>query len=192
MGKSTAVNLLVDLGIPAVDTDNLARRLTERGSEGLAAIAGEFGPEFLDSGGNLDRRALANLVFNDSGARLRLEGILHPRIQAAWKEAIDGWRNEGAALGAVIIPLLFEKGYAAEFFLTVAVGCTADTQRRRLRDRGWTELEIHRRRAAQLPEEEKFRLADIVVWTEGSLDLHREQWRRVLARDDVSNATLGS
>lgn len=180
MGKSAAALLLVELGVPTIDTDHLARQLTVPGSEALLEIASAFGAGVIDGMGKLDRAALADLVFSDPPALQRLEEILHPRIHRQWRRLVDQWRREGSSIGAVVIPLLFEKGYGKEFDATVAVCCTDSTQRTRLAGRGWSDSQAALRIAAQLPSEEKVRRADVMIWTEGSLALHREQWRRVV------------
>ena len=182
MGKSAAATLLGALGVPVVDTDELARRLVERGSPALAEITEAFGPEAIDPEGSLRRQWLARLVFADTAARGRLEQILHPRIAVAWRGEVGRWRDEGRQIGAVIIPLLFEKGYEAEFDAVVCVACSAETQRQRLRGRNWSEDEIKARAAAQLPVNDKAARSRFVVWTEGGLPAHARQWERILRR----------
>lgn len=180
MGKSTAAAWLQGQGLPLVDTDDLAREVVVPGSPGLAEIVAVFGEGMLLGDGSLDRSAMAARVFTDPGDRLRLEAILHPRIQASWHGTVARWRAEGHTFGFVVIPLLFEKGYAGEFNATVTVACTQASQHRRLQERGWTEAQRSGRLAAQLPVEEKIRLASHVVWTEGSRQAHARQWRRLL------------
>lgn len=180
MGKSTAGSILQRLRIPIIDTDQLARDLTAPGQETLGEIATAFGNGVLESSGALNRPKLADLVFRDPAALRRLEAILHPRIQAQWRARAAAWRADGAPVGVVIIPLLHEKGYAGEFDATVCVACSTGTQQERLRERGWNPEEIARRSAAQLPVGEKLVRSRFVVWTEGRLTVHEEQWRRIL------------
>ncbi|SVC57380.1 uncharacterized protein METZ01_LOCUS310234, partial [marine metagenome] len=79
MGKSTSAELLAKRGAKVSDSDQLARELVEPGQPALAEIAGAFGDDALREDGSLDRAKMAALVFNDSTAREKLEGILHPR-----------------------------------------------------------------------------------------------------------------
>lgn len=181
MGKSTAARLLSGWGHRVVDTDDVAREVVRPGEPALAEVREAFGPGSLLPDGTLDRGWLAGRVFAEAGARARLEAILHPRIRAAWKARVAGWRSEGCRLGAVIIPLLFETGAEGEFDATVCVACGAASQRVRLRERGWTEEHLERRVAAQMPVEEKMRRSDFVLWTEPPVAEHEAQWRRVLA-----------
>src|SRR3712207_6871198 len=82
-GKSTVAALLRDLGAVVVDSDRLAREVVAPGTRGLAAVVEAFGPEVLTATGELDRAAMADLVFTDEAARRRLEGIVHPLVHEA-------------------------------------------------------------------------------------------------------------
>ncbi len=182
MGKSAAATLLAAQNVPVVDTDDLARQLVAPGSQALSEIRTMFGPDSIGPDGTLERRWLAQRVFSDPVARGHLEQILHPRIAAAWRAEVERWRRDGTATGAVVIPLLFEKGYGPEFDAVVCVACSGGTQRHRLRERGWSEEQIEARNSAQLDVPEKVSRSRFVVWTEGSLQAHAGQWRRVLDR----------
>lgn len=181
MGKSTAESLLVERGLPVIDTDHLARVVVEPGQPALAEIRAQFGEEFVNPEGNLRRDALAKLVFADSERRQQLESILHPRIRSLWMDGIDEWRLAGVALGAVVIPLLYETDAAPSFDATVCVACSAQLQQERLRARDWDDEEVQHRIAAQWPVDEKLAAADYVVWTDGDLMAHGAQWERVLS-----------
>lgn len=87
----------------------------------------------------------------------------------------------GVPLVAVVIPLLFEKGYADGFQDVIAVGCTDATQRQRLRARGWDDSQIEARVGSQWPTARKMAAASRVVWNEGTPEVHAAQWERLLA-----------
>jgi dephospho-CoA kinase len=179
MGKSACAAALVKTGIHLVDTDHLAHDLTQPGRPALAEISSAFGASIVDGSGRLDRGSLAHIVFGDASARQRLEGILHPKITAAWTSEVDRWRAAGAPLGVVVVPLLFETRAEARFDATVCVACSRVTQANRLRARGWSDQEAARRIAAQMPIEQKIERADNVIWSEGSLELLAEQAQRI-------------
>lgn len=180
-GKSASAEFIRSLGFPLIDTDDVAREVVALGSEGLQAVVREFGSEVLRPDGSLDRAAVGARVFCDSDSRLRLEGLLHPRIHAVWSAWLRDPNRLKAPITFVVIPLLFEKGYEKQFDGVVAVGCTLATQRYRLLNRGWTESGIESRLAAQLPMEEKLRRSRYVIWNEGDLGCLHDQWRRLIS-----------
>lgn len=180
-GKSTSARLLTELGVPVVDTDDLARAVVEPGSPGLAEVVTTFGDGILLSDGSLDRSGMARRIFSSETDRQALEAILHPRIHERWKAWLEQRLEQGDEFAAVVIPLLFERGYSGDFDLLVSVGCTSRTQQTRLRNRGWSDADIEARLGAQWPMEGKMATADRVVWNEGCEDVHRTQWCRILA-----------
>ena len=185
MGKSTAAELLAKRGAMVSDSDQLARELVEPGQPALAEIAGAFGDDVLREDGSLDRAKMAALVFNDSTAREKLEGILHPRIREAWQARLDGWAAAGEQLAVAVIPLLFETRAEANFDRTVCVACSPEAQRERLRERGWSDDQISSRLEAQMAVDEKMKRSDHVVWTDGTIEAHAAQWDALLSSWDV-------
>ncbi len=182
MGKSTVVQLLRQRDVPVVDTDELAHELVQPGQPALAEIKAAFGQTIVGEDGQLRREALAEIVFADPEARVRLEAILHPRIRERWLDQVERWRQQGHALGVVVVPLLFETQAETQFEDVVCVACTAATQQRRLRARGWTEEQVRQRLGAQWPSERKMAAAKGVIWTEGGLDVLAAQLDRILSR----------
>jgi dephospho-CoA kinase len=180
MGKSTAAQILCQRGVAVVDTDDLARDVVQPGEPALTEIQTAFGRDLVAADGRLKRDALAAIVFADATARERIEAILHPRIQQRWQTQLQTWRDQGLAVAAVIIPLLFETGAESLFDTVVCVACSPTTQRQRLAGRGWTPEHIEQRLAAQMPVVEKMSRAQHVIWSEGALEAHAQQWDRIL------------
>ena len=180
MGKSTAARLLKKVGLPVVDSDDLAREAVHHGTEGLAEIADEFGEGFLKADGSLDRDKMASTVFQDQAARKQLELIIHPRVRAVWENRIEQWREQKRPVGVVVIPLLFEVGLQDSFDAVLCVASTASTQRSRLRGRNWSDAQIAARIAAQMDIAQKMDLADHVLWNEGTPDQLGEQLNGIL------------
>ena len=180
MGKSTAARLLKKVGLPVVDSDDLAREAVQPGTEGLAEIADEFGEGFLKADGSLDRDKMASTVFQDGAARKRLEAIIHPRVRTAWEKQIDQWCEQKRPVGVVVIPLLFEVDLQDSFDAVLCVACTANTQRARLRERNWNDAQITARIAAQMDIAQKMDLADHVLWNEGPPEQLGEQLKGIL------------
>ena len=180
MGKSTAARLLKKVGLPVVDSDDLAREAVHPGTEGLAEIADEFGEGFLKADGSLDRDKMASRVFQDEAARKRLEAIIHPRVRTVWEKQIDQWCEQKRPVGVVVIPLLFEVDLQDSFDAVLCVACTANTQRARLRERNWNDAQITARIAAQMDIAQKMDLADHVLWNEGAPELLMDQMKEIL------------
>lgn len=179
MGKSTSARILVRRGVPAIDTDVIAREMVEPGQPALAEVVAAFGPDVLDASGNLRRGALAETVFSSPEKLKQLEAILHPRIRDRWLAQSERWRRENQRAGVVVIPLLFETNAQAHFDAVICTACSAATQRERLRERGWSERQMEQRTAAQWPVEKKIAGANHVVWTEGDLALHEGQLEQI-------------
>ena len=178
-GKSTAAGFLARRGIPVVDTDVIARELTEPGQPALAEIIAAFGPQLLDDEGRLKRGALAEIVFSSPEKLKHLEAILHPRIRERWLALVQEWKAQGKEAGAVVIPLLFETNAESHFNSIVCTACSAATQNERLQKRGWSEPQIQQRLSAQWPLEKKMAASHYVIWTEGDLLVHERQLARL-------------
>jgi len=175
MGKSTTASFLERLGIPVIDTDVLARQIVEPGQPALVEIRQAFGDTVIGSDGRLRREEVARLVFADDAKRRQLEGILHPRIRELWLAQATAWRAEKRAIGAVVIPLLFETDAAKEFDVILCTACTPASQHRRLEARGWSAAQIEQRIAAQWPVQKKMDLSRFIIWTEPSREVHAAQ-----------------
>ena len=180
MGKSTLAQLLEHRGVPAVDTDVLARKVVEPGQPALKEIQEMFGAAVIGPDGALRRDELARRVFASDMSRKQLEAILHPRIRALWQEQVEQWRREGVRLGVVVIPLLFETNAGRHFDKVICVACSAPAQQQRLAARGWSAEQIQQRIAAQWPIEKKLTQSDFVIWTEGSPEVTKTQLEKIL------------
>lgn len=182
MGKSTSADFLASYSLAVADTDQIARQVVEPGQPALNEIRDVFGPGILKEDGQLNREALAGVVFESETRRKELERILHPRIRSIWLKRAAAWREEDQSVGVVVIPLLFETDAREALDAVVCVACTGATQQKRLLQRGWTARQTAQRIGAQWPISQKLELSDYVIWTEGSLEVHHEQWRRILHR----------
>jgi dephospho-CoA kinase len=182
MGKSTAAGFFNKLGARVVDTDEIARDLVRPGRPALLEIENEFGKKVFGSDGSLNRAALAEKVFADETARQKLEAILHPQIREGWQKQIASWRAENQKLAVVVIPLLFETQAENHFDQIICAACSPATQRQRLRGRGWTDAQIDRRIAAQMPVDQKLARAHFVIWTEGVLAVHHRQILEIIGK----------
>ena len=173
-GKSTVADLFAALGATIVDTDVIAHALTAPQGAAMPAIVAEFGPDFAQPDGALDRARMRTLVFSDATARARLEAILHPRIRAATEAAGQ------AATGAYVIyvvPLLIESGSWRERVTRVlAIDCSEDTQVARVMQRSHLSAdEVRAIMAAQVTRDRRLAEADDVIDNDAGLDALRTQ-----------------
>lgn len=176
-GKSTVARLFAELGVPVIDTDDIARQLTAPGTPALAEIAAAFGSQFLDRSGALDRRRLRVHVFEDAARRRRLESILHPRIEAA---ALEASARAGGAYQVLVVPLLVESGFDRHTDRVLVADCPEETQRGRLLARDQeTPQQVERMLAAQLDRRTRLTRADDVIVNDGSLDEVRREVQRL-------------
>jgi dephospho-CoA kinase len=179
-GKSTVARMISDAGVPVIDADQLARDVVVRGAPALSEIAATW-PEVIAPDGTLDRKRLGVLVFHDAGGRARLEAITHPRIQALAAEKIAALEARGHSLAFYEATLLVESGRYREYDGLVVVRASVENQVRRAMARdGFSEAEARARIAAQLPLEEKVKVASAVIDNDGDLDATRAQVRALL------------
>lgn len=164
-GKSTVARLLESRGYRRVDSDAIVRDRVFPDPRVREALRERWGAAVFGSGGEVDRGAVAERVFNDDEARRWLEELIHPRVFAAWEEAFaagpaDRW--------AVEVPLLFERGLEKGFDFTVCVALSSDQQLARLEERGIPRALAGRRISKQLPLAQKIDRSDFVLWNDGA------------------------
>ena len=180
-GKSTVCRFLKEFmpSIVIFDCDTAVHRMLEGDEEVAAIIREAFGDAALDAQGRIDRHFLRGKVFADTGARLKLESILHPRVRQECLDSRLKAAESGAAFFLADVPLFFEKGFDYGQEQVLVVASSRDTQIQRLKGRGAFEDDlIDAILAAQLPVHEKMAKADIVFWNEGPPSVLRSQIRR--------------
>jgi dephospho-CoA kinase len=170
-GKSTVALRLAALGANLVDTDAIARALTEAGGAAVPAIAAAFGSDYIDAHGALDRQRMRALVFADGQAKVRLEQILHPLIGAE-TEAIAA--RSTARVQVFDVPLLVESGRWRDRVDRVwVVDCLESTQLDRVVQRsGWSPAAVQAVIDRQASRAQRRAAADAVIYNEG-IDLGR-------------------
>ena len=177
-GKSAVAQILGEMGFVVSDSDAGARSVLEL-PEIIDALVAAFGPGVLDAEGRPDRRAIADAVFGDDAMRRTLESIVHPKLHEARAGLVERARREGAAGVVIDAPLLFEAGVDAECDAVIFVDTPRSERLRRVvAGRGWSEDELARREAAQMPLTEKRARSHAVVVNDGDRDALR---RRVQA-----------
>ena len=175
-GKSAVAAMLRDMGFAVLDADALAHKLIEPGQAAYAEVIQEFGPSITDPSGCIDRSKLGAIVFADRAMLDRLNAIVHPRVAEVILSQFEVWRRAGVR-DAVFVEaaLLIESGIHKKLDGLVVAWCTPEQQVERLLARGLSDAEARRRIAAQLPVEEKLRLATEKIDCSGSLEETRRQ-----------------
>ncbi len=162
-----------------LDADDVTHRLEAPGGRAVTALVRAFGEAILDAEGGVDRRKLGRLAFASAVERERLNSILHPLV----REEIEAWMAKpGGPLKAVVIPLLYECGWADDWEVVICLVSREETQiQRMMRTRGYSEEEARRRVASQMPVAEKAARAQMVVQNDGDEAALRREAGRVFA-----------
>ena len=166
-GKSTVAQFFSELGAVVVDADQLARIAIERGSEGFDEVITTFGQSII-SYGDIDRKALAAIVFKDPQAKADLEAIIHPRVQKLFAQAVA--ESDPSIPMIYEIPLLVETDAAGKFDFVITVEADEELRISRLLTRGMFISDIKARLANQAPAEKRIAIADAVIRNDGDDD----------------------
>lgn len=178
-GKSEAGALFAGLGAVVIDSDVLAREVVERGTPGFEEVVGAFGDEIL-SNGEIDRKKLADLVFNNDEKRKRLEAIIHPKVRAEFEKVVQGADTDAVIIN--LIPLLVEtKGYR-NFDSVITISVPFETRKSRLIKRGMKEYEIDARVSSQASDSDREEVADFVLDNSGDLSHLQEQIEKIYTK----------
>jgi dephospho-CoA kinase len=167
-GKSTVGAMLASIGAVGNDTDRIARRLTMAGGAAIDAVRAAFGADFIAGDGSLDRPRMRLAAFNDSDARTRLEGILHPLIGEQVDREVEAAPVDAPAL-VFDVPLLIESGrWRSRVDAVWVVDCDESLQVERVAARpGWTEAAARAVIAQQASRRERRAGADAVLHNQG-------------------------
>ncbi len=166
-GKSFVSQLLADKGAIIIDLDQVAREIVQPGRAAWSDIISVFGKNIIDQGGNIKRKELGQVVFNDEKLRHKLNEITHSRIIQNVQKEMDKFYNNPKNKGKVLVimaPLLIESGMDKMVDKIIVIICKEEIQKKRLmlRDK-INEEESLKRIRAQLPLEEKAKYADFII-----------------------------
>lgn len=182
-GKSTVADEWRSAGIPIIDADAAARRVTEKGSPCLEQLAAVFTSAILQPDGSLNRRELAQRAFRDAESTAALNRITHPAIIAEMRQQLENAADDGHALAVLDAPLLYEAGADTLCNAIVAVIAPAETRLQRIMQRdGIDESTARQRMAAQQSDEFYCREGAIVINNDGDEASLRAEAVAVLER----------
>jgi len=174
-GKSTVAAMLRELGFDVIFADEISRRLLDPGETAYDETIREFGDEIVLPDGTLDRKKIASIVFADRAKLDRLNAIIHPRVEAQILNKFADLERGNRKVAFVEAALLVEAGYMKNLDGMVVTWCRPEQQMERLLARGMTEKETRARIAAQMPVEEKLKLATYRIDCSGSMEESRRQ-----------------
>lgn len=166
-GKSLVAQFFSELGARVIDADQLARIAIERGSAGFDDVIARFGEE-ITTNGDIDRKALADIVFSDAIAKADLEAIVHPRVRQLFLDVVADLGPEEILIYE--IPLLVETGATKNFDQIITVEADLEIRKARLLKRGMFISEIQSRLAAQVTPAEREATATYLIENSGNQD----------------------
>lgn len=183
-GKSTVAQLFKDRGVKVFDADQLAHQVISSQKKGFKKVIKVFGSEIL-SKGEIDRKKLAQIVFNDFQALKKLEQIIHPLVIQEIKNKIRQFKKVKSNQKILLdVPLLFEAGLDRLVDFTIVVKSNRALQiKRAIQDLKISSQQAMKRIKAQMPLKEKIQWADCVIDNNGSIPNVRKKvdliWQKV-------------
>jgi dephospho-CoA kinase len=187
-GKSVVGEMFAALGAHVIQADEISHQLMQPGQAVYREVVAHFGREILNPDGSVNRPRLAELAFSSKPSRVQeLNQIVHPAVirrEEEWMEQVS--QRDPGAVAIVEAALILEAGMARGLDRLVVVACRPEQRierwARRLNvDEETARREVTRRMAAQLPDEEKIKAADYVVYNSGSLDETSRQVKEIYA-----------
>lgn len=180
-GKSTVAEMFRELGAGILDADRAGHEVLKLPAI-RAAIGGRWGQAVIGPDGEVDRKALAGIVFAPAPEGLKqlaeLERITHPEIRRRILDQAQKLAANGTKVSILDAPVLLKAGWADVCDALVFVDAPLEQRQARASRRGWSAEELARREAAQEPIEEKRRMADFVLENSGDLSYIRTQVER--------------
>jgi dephospho-CoA kinase len=179
-GKTSVANMLAELGAAIVDTDEIAHEMTAAGQPGAVQIGAEFGAQYLDATGALDRARMRELVFSDAAAKQKLEAVLHPMIRSEVQARVDELARRPHAevpYIVIVVPLLIETGAYRDLAQRILVVDSIERQQvaRVMHRSNLTPAAVEAIMANQVTREQRLSHADDVVRNDSDLQALREE-----------------
>jgi len=171
-GKTTVSDLLTQLGAGVIDTDLIAHQITGPVGSAIPLIQKEFGPDYIDASGALNRAKMRTLVFENPKFRGLLEQITHPLIQQKTiQQALELAKN-GAPYLVFVVPLLIEsRTWQNLIDYLIAVDCPVETQIERVMHRNnLSRADVWKIIKAQVSRHDRNAQANTVIENTGDLD----------------------
>jgi len=182
-GKSTVSQCLAELGAVIIDADKVGHEAFKPDTEAWHEVVATFGRQILTPTGEVDRKKLGEIVFNNPEALLRLNQIMHPKMRDMMKSQIEDYRRQGVDVVVLEAAVLIEANWTSlvdEVWVTVASEATV--LERLKKQRGLDEGQTLARIRSQISSEERAKQADVVINNDGDLDEVKTKVRELWAR----------
>jgi dephospho-CoA kinase len=168
-GKSTVAQMLAELGAALIDADALARGVTLAGGAAIRAVAAQFGAQFIDDAGAMDRARMRDEVFANAASRARLEAIIHPLVHEQTEQLAAQAVADGCRCIVFDVPLLVEStSWRRRVDRVLVVDCLGETQVLRVMARSALPREaVEKIMMSQASRLQRLRAADTVVFNDG-------------------------
>jgi dephospho-CoA kinase len=179
-GKTTVAWMLGEMGAPVIYADEIARAALAPHTHPWKAVFERYGRTVLLPDGQIDRQALARIVFRDAAERKFLEHLIHPHVRLELDRQIAESAKEQRPFVVAEVPLLYEAGFRDGFAAVIVVRCTLEQEIERcIKKFSWSRDEVLLRIAAQMPLARKAELADAIIENDGTLEETRVQVHRL-------------
>ncbi|MFC2013745.1 dephospho-CoA kinase [Chloroflexota bacterium] len=181
-GKSTVAEFMAEQGVVVIDADKVGHEAFKPNIQLWREVVAVFGRQILTPTGDIDRKKLGEVVFDNPDSLVQLNQIMHPRMYDMVKAQIDEFRRQGVKLVVLEAPLLLEAGWTSLVDEVWVIVASESTVIRRLQNKvGLTQQQSLARIRSQLSSEERVKQANVVIDTDCSLDelkaKVRELWR---------------
>jgi len=180
-GKSTVGRLLQDMGCLLIEDDKLGHQVMEPGGEAYMVIVADFGTDFVNPDGTLNRRRLGSIVFSNPERLAKLNALIHPPVHAREKALVDAYaRDHPDGIAVTEAAILIETGSYKDYDRLIVAVCQPEQQIERSMARDQlTRQEVLDRLSRQMPLKEKAKYADFVIDTSGTKENTLQQTRAV-------------
>lgn len=167
-GKSAAANFFQNEGISVIDTDQLARKVIEKDSDGYSKVLENFGTDILDNNKSIDRAKLREEVFHNNDKRKILESITHPLVRDLVVQKIS---SSTSPYSIIMVPLIFETHSAKNYDRVLVIDCDVEIQlaRAMARDENSADL-IQKIIDSQCSRSERLSIANDVIPNNHSIE----------------------
>ena len=192
-GKSMVTQFLAKLGAVIIDADNVGHEIFKPGTKAWREVVAAFGKQILTTKGEINRKKLGEIVFENPELLAQLDKIMHPKMIEVVKAKLKEYRRQGVKVVVLEAPLLIEAGWASLVDEVWVVVAPESAVLRRIMEKGLSRKEALARMRSQLSSEERLKHAHVVINNDDDLDKLKSKvqnlWRELHTRGLGKNQT---